>query len=224
MVTNEYKSNTNQPDIIICHIKGRRIKGNWSFWFNKEDEKIIRKHRWNMTPMRYVKCTCHDYLLHRLIMDVPSDRVVDHISHQPENNLRNNLRIVTHAENMRNRGANKDSDLPIKGIHWNGHSWGTEITKNGQVFSKAGFDTLPEAICWKIRREYELYGDKSPNYRPILKHMPRSLLKIYLPEIYGKDNDSFIGSPIFNAHYKNSHHKNWKRHTAAVRKYVGAPM
>lgn len=223
MITNEYKTNF-QHRTVICRVYGKRAKGNYTFWFDAEDENLVRRHKWNMTPKRYVYCTCHQILLHRLLTNAPAGRVVDHIDHHPENNRKVNLRVVSHAENMWNRGANANNPLPVKGIRWNGASWGAEIQKNAQVFKKYGFDTMHEAICWKIRREYELYGDKSPNYRPVLKHMPKKLLKIYFPEIYGQHNHKFIGSFIFNAHYKNRQHKNWDKHMAAARKDVGTPM
>lgn len=40
--------------------------------------------------------------MHRLIMQPPNDMVVDHINHDPLDNRRENLRIVTQSVNMRN--------------------------------------------------------------------------------------------------------------------------
>lgn len=222
MITNTYKTG---PTYTLCYIKGKRNNKTRSFWFNYEDEKLVRQHKWNINSKFYVYCTCHGYLLHRLITGAERGEVVDHINRLPQDNLRSNLRRVSHAENMWNRHANKNTNmpLPVKGVFWNGASWQTRIEKHGHVFNKAGFDTMHEAICWKIRREYELYGDKSPNYKRVLKKMPRHLLKIYFPEIYGEHNDRFIGSPIFNAHYKNESHKSWKKNCIGVRK-AGATM
>ena len=41
--------------------------------------------------------------LHRYIMNPPEDMVVDHIDGDTTNNLRNNLRVVTQTDNLRNR-------------------------------------------------------------------------------------------------------------------------
>lgn len=215
MITNTYTNTTTHP---LCYIRGKRDGKERSFWFDTVDERLVRSHIWNMSSDFYVKCVCHGYLLHRLIMQAKKGEIVDHINHLPQDNMRQNLRIVTHTENMWNRQPNKDNPLPVRGVAWNGSSWSTTVTKNGHKFKKAGFETLPEAICYKIRQDYELHGDKSPNYRPILKEMPRKWLLTYFPEIYSHRNQEFIGTPIFNAHYKNSQHKSWHRHLLGVRK------
>lgn len=41
--------------------------------------------------------------LHRFLMDSPEGLIVDHINHQTLDNRRENLRVVTHSENMKNR-------------------------------------------------------------------------------------------------------------------------
>lgn len=56
------------------------------------------RYRYAMTSIKGKKI-----LLHRLIMNAPNGLVVDHIDHNPLNNRKCNLRVVSHAENMRNR-------------------------------------------------------------------------------------------------------------------------
>lgn len=53
--------------------------------------------------------------MHRLILNAKRGEEVDHIDRDPSNNQRANLRIVSHAENMRNRGKNK---LQSKAGRW----------------------------------------------------------------------------------------------------------
>lgn len=55
-------------------------------------------------------------LMHRFIMNV--DGAVDHRNRDPLDNRRENLRVATKAENMRNRGATVSSTSGFKGVTW----------------------------------------------------------------------------------------------------------
>jgi hypothetical protein len=57
--------------------------------------------------------------MHRLILQPPLDRCVDHRNRNRLDNRRGNLRVVTHAENMMNVGANKGSTSRYRGVSWN---------------------------------------------------------------------------------------------------------
>lgn len=56
-------------------------------------------------------------LLHRLIAGAIDGQVVDHIDGDPTNNTRANLRLCSHAENMRNRAPNFNSKSGRKGVY-----------------------------------------------------------------------------------------------------------
>jgi hypothetical protein len=48
--------------------------------------------------------------------DVPEDKVVDHIDMNKKNNNPNNLRLVTHSENQRNKSLSKKNNTGYNGI------------------------------------------------------------------------------------------------------------
>lgn len=52
---------------------------------------------------------------------------VDHIDLNPANNKWINLREATHAENLRNRKANKNNTTGYKGVHKNRHGYMVRI-------------------------------------------------------------------------------------------------
>jgi hypothetical protein len=54
--------------------------------------------------------------MHRIIMNPPKNRVVDHINHNSLDNRRSNLRIVTNRQNMQNLENKGSSKYP--GVSW----------------------------------------------------------------------------------------------------------
>jgi len=58
-----------------------------------------------------------DQYLHRVIMNCPHDKQIDHINHNPLDNRKENLRICTRRENALNRGRPKNSSTGYKGVH-----------------------------------------------------------------------------------------------------------
>lgn len=73
-----------------------------------EDAEKCKNYKWFLSfdeilNSFYVKTFKYPYSLHRVIMDCPKGFVVDHINHNTLDNRKVNLRICTHAENMKNR-------------------------------------------------------------------------------------------------------------------------
>lgn len=73
-----------------------------------EDFERLSKYRWYILGRRYAATknrSKNHILMHRALMCCPNGLVVDHINGDGLDNRRCNLRIVTHAENCRNRRA-----------------------------------------------------------------------------------------------------------------------
>ncbi len=74
--------------------------------------------------------------MHRLILELNDHNLqVDHIDHDPSNNTRANLRIVTSRQNMMNKKPYKNSSSKFKGIYWQkaAKKWHAQIVINGRV-------------------------------------------------------------------------------------------
>lgn len=57
--------------------------------------------------------------MHRYIMNTPKGLVTDHINGNGLDNRRSNLRICTHAENIRNSRKPTANTSGLKGVSWN---------------------------------------------------------------------------------------------------------
>lgn len=83
----------------------------WKWTANKERKTFTAYRQSNQTTSRTF------IYMHRLIMNMPKKGIfVDHIDGDGLNNQRNNLRLCTNAENLMNRGANKNNTSGYKGV------------------------------------------------------------------------------------------------------------
>jgi hypothetical protein len=191
------------------------------FVIDPEDIELAKEHIWSINKLGYIKCTKCNILLHRLILNAPNNKIVDHIDGNPSNNKRNNLRFATHKQNSWNVKTSDKSILPVRGVYLVNDKWKSEITRNGIKRNLGLYENIYDAVLSRIRAEYELYGQYSKNYRNVLKTMPKSYLVTWLPEIYSNLNISYIGSGIWKAHYKsrvNNKNINWIRKSITSRK------
>jgi DNA-binding CsgD family transcriptional regulator len=97
-------------------------------------------------------------LLHRLIMNPGADQSVDHINNNGLDNRRCNLRLCTHAENMRNRKKHKNNSSGFKGVYPEGNRWSARITSNGVRHNLGVFETREEAHAAYVAGAQRLHG------------------------------------------------------------------
>lgn len=83
--------------------------------------------------------------LSRFIMNPPLNMSVDHINGEGLDNRKENLRIVTHRENSRNRHGKKTSKYP--GVSWSKihKKWRSDIQFKGKIRNLGQFNDENEA-------------------------------------------------------------------------------
>ena len=67
--------------------------------------------------------------MHRLILNFPEDKDIDHINHNTLDNRKSNLRIVTSSQNSMNQRIRKDNTSGYKGVtgYKKNVKWGADI-------------------------------------------------------------------------------------------------
>ena len=84
-------------------------------------------------------------LMHRVILDAPPDKEVDHIDGNPLNNQRANLRLCSKSDNRCNVPGRKTSKSGLKGVSWSGslpsRPWAAEISRNHKRYRLGYFAT-----------------------------------------------------------------------------------
>jgi hypothetical protein len=96
-------------------------------------------------------------LFHRVLTQAAAGMVVDHINGNGLDNRLSNLRVCSHAENMRNRKANEGKALP-KGVSFKGVSFAAQIRAGEVRRFRRGFKTIEEAQACYATWAQELHG------------------------------------------------------------------
>lgn len=143
---------------------------NRQFYFDLEDYEKIKEYCWNVKYDNYVETNTRKLVegtnktlsLHRVVMGIGDKNIhIDHINHKPNDNRKENLRIVTRAQNQANAKIRSDNTSGIKGVYYcnTWHKWVASIQENNKQHSKS-FKTKEEAISYrkyleeKYQKEY----------------------------------------------------------------------
>jgi hypothetical protein len=120
-----------------------------------EDYEYLVQYNWYDDGAGYVKS--RNYRMHRVVMNCPKDKMVDHIDGNPLNNQKSNLRIVTQHENMQNKhrkGSNCTSKFFGVSHDKKANTWATYLTCKGIKYFLGCYKTEEEAaVAFNIKAE-----------------------------------------------------------------------
>jgi hypothetical protein len=94
--------------------------------------------------------------LHRLIMDAPKNKVVDHINGDRRDNRKSNLRVVDQWANMINRSSGKMRNIERR---TNSKTLCVRITKNKKKYYIGNYATVEEAILARDEAAKRIHGE-----------------------------------------------------------------
>lgn len=146
-----------------------------SFLFDKEDYPLISQYRWHRHQDGYMR-TCVEtikegnkyhniyIMMHQLIRNTyypDSDKIIDHINGNPADNRKENLRLLTQRENMKNMKCYSNNTSGHTGVFWTKleKKWKARITVDGRVIHLGTFTTYEEAVKVREQAEEQYYCD-----------------------------------------------------------------
>lgn len=114
----------------------------------------LARHKWHCDSIGYAArkvwkgFKCETVRMHRALVDAPDGMVVDHINGNKLDNRRSNLRVCTRAQNLMNRGKQRNNTSGFKGVsyHKQCSKWMAFIKLNKRFINLGLFDT-PEAAA-----------------------------------------------------------------------------
>ena len=128
------------------------LVGGEEFLIDQKHLKTIQAHNWwlnkvGSTYYLYGRIKGERTSFHRLITGAPKGTTVDHINGNTLDNRLSNLRICSHAENLRNRGKTKTNRSGFKGVCWfkRDKKWHAQITVNYKRLHLGYFSDKKEA-------------------------------------------------------------------------------
>jgi hypothetical protein len=128
--------------------------------FDEEDAKKLTGHKWHITKKGYCAAYSNKYIfMHRLILPI-TNGVIDHINGNKLDNRKANLRVATHAENMRNRKIQKNNKSGYRGVHQKKDGyWYAQIKINGEQIFLGAYKSAEQAADAYNKKAEEAYGD-----------------------------------------------------------------
>jgi hypothetical protein len=99
--------------------------------------------------------------MHREILLAPTTAQIDHQNGNGLDNRRENLRIATNAQNLFNRGPQRNNSSGFKGVcfHKQAQKWKAEIAFRGQRKHLGLFTTPEDAHAAYIAAATQLHGE-----------------------------------------------------------------
>lgn len=130
---------------------------------DKEDINKAKMYKWHRNNSGYAMWHKKggNIFLHRLVMDCPEDKIIDHISHDKSDNRKSNLRICTYIQNCWNQKLLPTNTSGTTGVIWHKltKKWAANIEVNKQRIYLGLFTNKDDAIKARKSAELKYYGE-----------------------------------------------------------------
>jgi len=120
--------------------------------------ELVSKVKWYCTSTGYARNDNFGYL-HRFVLGLNGELQADHINRNRLDNRRCNLRIATHNDNQRNRGAMRTNTSGYKGVSIRGKYIDAHLMVNNKKRHIGYFPDLISAAKAYDAEAKKYYGD-----------------------------------------------------------------
>lgn len=127
----------------------------------KEDTWYAERRQWIKEQKKYKIIA-----MHRLLMNFPKGKDIDHINGNGLDNRRSNLRILSRRQNQQNKRAPKSSKYP--GVCWDKYTqkWVAHVSINGEYKKLGRYDSEKGAFeAYKKAVKNYLHEDVIPEFQ-----------------------------------------------------------
>lgn len=163
----------NQYDLSGEYGIGRLDDGT-EFYFDLEDYDKIKDIKWKKDKDGYIVSNIYNkdikkaigIKMHRLIMDCPDDKYIDHKENDKKNdNRKYNLRMCTLQENNMHRKIAKNNTSGVTGVYWHSgiDKWVAFIYYKGKRIDLGSYNSFEQAKKKRLKAEKQYYGEYSYN-------------------------------------------------------------
>lgn len=158
---NQIIINFDYAELVLKNIKCREVG---RALIDIEDVDRVRRHKWRLCADGYVAADTRfrgGIKLARFIMKPDKELVIDHINHNPLDNRKKNLRIVTQAINVRNTRIRKTNKTGVVGVYLYRtlNKWRVRIQKNYITINIGVFNSFNEAVEARKLAELKYFGE-----------------------------------------------------------------
>ena len=127
----------------------------WNWYAHKQGNTYYAK---RTTGKDYKVIIVH---MHRVISNVPTNKIVDHVDGNGLNNQKDNLRVCNKAQNGMNRPKQNNNTSGYKGVGWDKsrNKWKAQITLDGKNRLIGRFENLQDAARAYNNEAVKLHGE-----------------------------------------------------------------
>lgn len=159
----------NKYDLSGNYGVGYAADSGLEFYFDLEDYNKIKDYCWSEYKTGYLITSIGDFgkrkriLMHQLLTDFKYSEI-DHVNRKKNDNRKENLRGVSHQQNMHNQPKKSNNKSGFIGVFWSKKSkrWIASIGHNGKNHTFTTTDKK-KAVLWRLQKEHELFG---PDFAP----------------------------------------------------------